>query len=140
MQLVYNEEIGYHRAPIGSTEQAVGIIGPAILFFGSEGQKRQHLPPITAGETVWCQGFSEPEAGSGLASLRCRAVKDGDDYVINGDKIWTSNAHRSDWCALLAFASLVPRLRNSVGDLHGQHLFFTPVRTDAWITVDYEVS
>jgi alkylation response protein AidB-like acyl-CoA dehydrogenase len=79
----------------------VGIIGPAILFFGTEEQKNQHLPPITAGETVWSQGFSEPEAGSDLASLKCRAVKDGDDWVINGDKIWTSNAHRSEWCAIL---------------------------------------
>jgi alkylation response protein AidB-like acyl-CoA dehydrogenase len=102
LQLAYNEEMGYQRAPIGSIVQAVGYIGPAILFFGTEEQKREHLPPITAGEMVWCQGFSEPEAGSDLASLRTRAVKDGDDYIINGDKIWTSNAHRSDWCILLA--------------------------------------
>ena len=101
MQLAYNEEMGYHRAPIGSILQAVGYIGPAILSFGTEEQKKQHLPPITAGETVWCQGFSEPEAGSDLASLKTRAVKDGDDYVINGDKTWTSNAHRSDWCIML---------------------------------------
>jgi len=102
LQLVYNEEMGYQRAPIGSIIQAAGYIGPAILFFGTEEQKNQHLPPITAGETVWCQGFSEPEAGSDLASLKTRAVKDGDDWVINGDKIWTSNAHRSEWCILLA--------------------------------------
>jgi len=102
MQLVYNEEMGYHRAPIGSIVQAVGYIGPAILFFGTEEQKRQHLPPISSGEVVWCQGFSEPEAGSDLASLSTRAVRDGDDYIINGSKIWTSNAHRSDWCILLA--------------------------------------
>jgi alkylation response protein AidB-like acyl-CoA dehydrogenase len=102
LQLVYNEEMGYHRAPIGSVIQAVGYIGPAILFFGTEEQKKQHLPPITAGDVVWTQGFSEPEAGSDLASLKTRAVKDGDDWVINGDKIWTSNAHRSEWCILLA--------------------------------------
>jgi alkylation response protein AidB-like acyl-CoA dehydrogenase len=102
LQLVYSEEVGYYRAPIGSIIQAVGYIGPAILFFGSEEQKRQHLPPIVAGETVWCQGFSEPEAGSDLASVQTRAVRDGDDYVINGDKIWTSNAHRADRCILLA--------------------------------------
>ena len=102
LQLVYNEEMGYHRAPIGSVIQAVGYIGPAILFFGTEEQKNQHLPPITAGDMVWTQGFSEPEAGSDLASLKTRAVKDGDDWVINGDKIWTSNAHRSEWCILLA--------------------------------------
>jgi alkylation response protein AidB-like acyl-CoA dehydrogenase len=102
IQLVYNEEMGYHRAPIGSIIQAVGYIGPAILFFGTDEQKKQHLLPITAGETVWSQGFSEPEAGSDLASLKTRAVRDGDDYVINGDKIWTSNAHRSEWCIILA--------------------------------------
>jgi alkylation response protein AidB-like acyl-CoA dehydrogenase len=101
LQLVYNEEMGYQRAPIGSIIQAVGYIGPAILYFGTEEQKNQHLLPITAGEVVWSQGFSEPEAGSDLASLKCRAVKDGDDYVINGDKIWTSNAHRSEWCIIL---------------------------------------
>ena len=102
LQLVYHEEMGYHRAPIGSVVQAVGYIGPSILLFGTEEQKKQHLPPMTAGETVWCQGFSEPEAGSDLASLQTRAVRDGDDYIINGNKIWTSNAHRSDWCILLA--------------------------------------
>ncbi|MGD0205644.1 MAG: acyl-CoA dehydrogenase family protein [Dehalococcoidia bacterium] len=102
LQLAYNEEMGYQRAPIGSIVQSVGYIGPAILFFGTEEQKRQHLPPVTAGETVWCQGYSEPEAGSDLAALKTRAVRDGDDYVINGDKTWTSNAHRSDWCIILA--------------------------------------
>ncbi len=102
LQLLYSEEMGYHRAPIGSIVQAVGYIGPSILSFGTEEQKKQHLPPIAAGETVWCQGFSEPGSGSDLASLQTRAVRDGDDYIINGDKIWTSNAHRSDWCILLA--------------------------------------
>jgi 3-oxocholest-4-en-26-oyl-CoA dehydrogenase alpha subunit len=102
LQLAYNEEMGYQRAPIGSIVQSVGYIGPAILFFGTEEQKSQHLPPVTAGETVWCQGYSEPEAGSDLAALKTRAVRDGDDYVINGDKTWTSNAHRSDWCIILA--------------------------------------
>ncbi len=102
LQLVYNEEMGYHRAPFGSIIQAVGYIGPSILFFGTEEQKKQHLPAISGCDTVWCQGFSEPEAGSDLASVRTRAVRDGDDWVINGDKIWTSNAHRSDWCIVLA--------------------------------------
>ena len=101
LQLVYHEEMGYHRAPVGSIVQAVGYIGPSILMFGTEEQKKRHLPAIAAGETVWCQGFSEPEAGSDLASLQTRAVRDGDDYIINGVKIWTSNAHRSDWCILL---------------------------------------
>jgi alkylation response protein AidB-like acyl-CoA dehydrogenase len=114
LQLVYNEEMGYHRAPIGSIVQAIGYIGPAILFFGTAEQKRQHLMPISAGKVVWCQGFSEPEAGSDLASLSTRAVRDGDDYVINGSKIWTSNAHRSDWCILLARTDPVARKHKGI--------------------------
>ena len=114
MQLVFHEEMGYHRAPIGSIVQAVGYIGPSILLFGTEEQKRQHLPPITAGETVWCQGFSEPESGSDLASLQTRAVRDGDDYIINGVKVWTSNAHRSDWCILLARTDMEARKHRGI--------------------------
>ena len=102
LQLIHHEEMVYRRAPIGTIIEVVDCIGPTILRFGTEEQKRQHLPPITAGETVWCQGFSEPGAGSDLASLQCHAARDGDDYVINGEKIWTSKAHRSDWCMLLA--------------------------------------
>jgi alkylation response protein AidB-like acyl-CoA dehydrogenase len=114
MQLVYNEEMGYQRAPIGSIVQAVGYIGPAILLFGTEEQKREHLPPISSCDVVWCQGFSEPEAGSDLASLTTRAVRDGDDYIINGSKIWTSNAHRSDWCILLARTDLTARKHKGI--------------------------
>jgi alkylation response protein AidB-like acyl-CoA dehydrogenase len=72
------------------------------MMYGSEEQKREHLPPIAAADVTWCQGYSEPESGSDLASLKTRAVRDGDDYVINGQKIWTSNAHRADWIFLLA--------------------------------------
>ena len=69
------------------------MLGPALLKYGSEAQKREHLPRIAAGLIRWCQGYSEPNAGSDLASLQTRAESDGDDFIINGQKIWTSHAN-----------------------------------------------
>jgi alkylation response protein AidB-like acyl-CoA dehydrogenase len=100
-QVVFNEEMGYHRAPIINTA-AVGYLGPTIILYGTDEQKQQHLPGITSGDVVWCQGYSEPNSGSDLASLQTRAVQDGDDFVINGQKIWTSQAHYADWMFVLA--------------------------------------
>jgi len=100
-QLIYSEAMGYHRVPAGDII-SVGMIGPTILATGSEEQKREHLPPIARAEIYWCQGWSEPNAGSDLASLTTRAVKVGDKYVVNGQKTWTSNAHHADWCFMLA--------------------------------------
>jgi len=101
-QLIFNEELAYHRAPNGQRVFSVGMIGPTLIVHGTDEQKREHLPRITSGEVVWCQGYSEPNAGSDLANLQTRAVRDGDDYIINGQKIWTSGAHVSDWIFLLA--------------------------------------
>ena len=100
-QVVFSEEMAYHRAPLINAA-AVGYLGPTIMLFGSDEQKRQHLPGITSGEVIWCQGYSESGAGSDLASLQTRAVQDGDDFIINGQKIWTSQAHYADWMFLLA--------------------------------------
>ena len=86
-------------APLGG--HGLTMIGPAILEFGTEDQCREHLPRIVSGEIRWCQGYSEPGAGSDLASLTCRAEEDGDDYVINGSKIWTSGADQADWIFVL---------------------------------------
>ena len=99
-QLVYNEEMTYHRAP-GQT-MGTDRVGPTIIIFGTDEQKAEFLPRIVRDELAWCQGFSEPGAGSDLASLQTRAVKDGDYYVVNGQKIWTSNAQRADYMILLA--------------------------------------
>ena len=100
-QVVMREEMGYSRAPLLDIF-GVNMIGPVLMMYGTEEQKAQHLPGIASGDVMWCQGYSEPESGSDLASLKTRAVRDGDDYVINGQKIWTSNAHRADWIFLLA--------------------------------------
>jgi len=75
----------------------IAMLAPVLLEYGTEEQKREHLPPIARGEIRWCQGYSEPGAGSDLASLQCRALRDGDDYVVSGQKIWTSDADVSDW-------------------------------------------
>ena len=83
------------RPPLGG--MGITMIGPTLLEFGTEEQKLRHLPPIVRGETAWCQGYSEPGAGSDLASLSTRAVSDGDDYLVNGSKIWTSGANHADW-------------------------------------------
>ncbi len=80
-----------------SSSFGIWMLGPALLKYGSEAQKREHLPKIARGEIRWCQGYSEPGAGSDLASLRTSAVIDGDDYIVNGQKVWTSYADKADW-------------------------------------------
>jgi alkylation response protein AidB-like acyl-CoA dehydrogenase len=100
-QFILNEEFAEAGAPqMGG--MGVTMLGPTLIVHGTEEQKAEHLPKILKGETTWCQGFSEPGSGSDLASLQTRAVRDGDDYVINGQKIWTSNAQNSNWMFMLA--------------------------------------
>ncbi len=95
--LVLGEELRRINARPAHVGMGISMIGPALLEFGTEEQKQQHLPKIARGEIWWCQGYSEPGAGSDLASLRTSAVEDGDEYVINGQKIWTSGADHADW-------------------------------------------
>ena len=97
---IFSEELTYNRTP-GRDIFGVRMLGPTLMIHGSEDQKHTHLPPVARGEIQWCQGYSEPESGSDLASLDTRAVLDGDEYVVNGSKIWTSMAHRADWIMLL---------------------------------------
>jgi alkylation response protein AidB-like acyl-CoA dehydrogenase len=100
-QMIFSEELSYAGAPDGGRVFNVGMIGPTLIVHGTPEQKAEHLPRITNAEVTWCQGYSEPGAGSDLASLQTRAVRDGDDYVVNGQKIWTTGAHHADWCFLL---------------------------------------
>ena len=97
-QLVYNEEMARSAAPGRAHMMAVGLVGPSIMMHGNERQKAHYLPKIAAGEICFCQGFSEPGAGSDLAGLQLRAEREGDEYVVTGQKIWTSDAHRADFC------------------------------------------
>ncbi len=97
-QLIYKEEMIYHRVP--GTDMGVGgitWIGPALMIFGTEEQKKEHLPPLARGERWWCTGYSEPEAGSDMANVHCRAVLQGDEYIINGQKLWTSGGYVNDY-------------------------------------------
>ena len=100
-QMIYNEETAYFRAPTRDVSIGTHMVGPTLMLYGTEEQKNHYLPEIASGEAVYCQGFSEPESGSDLASLQLRAIEDGDDYVLSGSKIWTSGAHRSTHCYLL---------------------------------------
>ena len=100
-QMIFNEEMAYHAVPSGGG-MGVAWVGPSIMLYGTEDQKQRFLPRITSGDDVWCTLYSEPGAGSDLAALQTRAVQDGDDFVINGQKIWTSLAKSSNWGWLAA--------------------------------------
>ena len=95
-QFIYNQEMAIAGAPMVGG-QGVSLFGATVLVHGSQEQKERFLAPTLRGEMLWAQGFSEPGAGSDLASLQARAVRDGDEYVINGQKLWTSTAHKSNW-------------------------------------------
>ena len=101
-QLIFNQEFIEARAPEPINVIALGMGGPVIMTHGTEQQKQRYLQPMLTAEEIWCQGFSEPDAGSDLSALQTRAVDSGDHYVVNGQKVWTSLAHLARWCLLLA--------------------------------------
>jgi len=151
-QTVVREEMWAHHEPRGAQYMGLNWVGPAIMAFGTDEQKARFLPPIAAGEVIWCQGFSEPDAGSDLASLTTRAEPDGDGFRISGQKIWTSYAQMAQWCVLAARVGtpterkhegitifLVPMdrpgitvqpIRSMLGPHHLNEVFFDDVRVE----------
>src|SRR3989440_3030445 len=105
-QALFWEEMARVEAPPMANSLGLGLIGPTIIACGTEAQKKRYIPKILSAEEIWCQGFSEPNAGSDLAGLQTRALEDGDDFVVNGSKIWTSAAHHADWIFLLVRTEL----------------------------------
>ena len=112
-QMIYFEEMSRREIPRSLNPQGLGIIAPSIKDYGTPEQREQFLLPTLRAEIAWCLGMSEPAAGSDLASLRTRAVLDGDDFVVNGQKVWTSGAHHADWC--LCFVRTDPDLPKHKG-------------------------
>jgi alkylation response protein AidB-like acyl-CoA dehydrogenase len=113
-QTVVREEMWAHHEPRGAQYMGVNWVGPAIMRYGTPEQRSKHLPPIADGAVIWCQGFSEPNAGSDLASLQTSAQRDGDGWRITGQKVWTSYAGMAQWCFLLARTARAERKQQGI--------------------------
>ncbi|NNM78072.1 acyl-CoA dehydrogenase [Sphingomonas sp. ID1715] len=137
---IYESEAARSRAPAVSP-MGVNLVGPVICEFGSDWQKEFYLPRIRSGEDYWCQGFSEPGAGSDLSSLKTRAVRDGDDYVVSGDKIWTTHAHFANMMFALVRTSQEEKQQNGISflliDMSSRGVTVKPIIT---IAGDHEVN
>src|SRR5438132_4049461 len=101
-QLIFNDEMILAHAPEPINVIGLGMGGPVVIAHGSDEQKKRYLAPLLSAEEIWCQGFSEPNAGSDLSGLQTRAEDKGDHYLVNGQKVWTTLAHVAKWCMLLA--------------------------------------
>lgn len=121
--IIWNQEESRYDAPTGPFAIGLGMCGPTMMTYATEDQKRELLPRMAAGDDIWCQLFSEPAGGSDVANLRTRAVRDGDDWIVNGQKIWTSGAHYSDW------GILVTRSDPSVPKHKGLTFFFLNMKS-----------
>ncbi len=100
-QVIYNREMARAKTPQLVNMLGIGLVGPTLIHWGTPEQKQRFVAKILSAEEIWCQGYSEPNAGSDVASLQARAVEEGDYFVVNGQKVWTTDAHRADWCIML---------------------------------------
>lgn len=112
--MVWNQEMGRYGVTVGPFAVGIGMAGPTILRHGTDAQRKRFLRPMLRGDEMWCQLFSEPEAGSDLAALRTRAVRDGDEWIVDGQKVWTSSAATADWGILLARTDLDATKRKGI--------------------------
>jgi len=131
-QVVFNEEMATHRVPGPTNAHGLGWCGPAIMVHGAEWQKKRFLPKILSAEEIWCTCYSEPEAGSDMANVQTRAVEDGDDFVVNGQKVWTSGGHYAHWAVILVRTDPdAPKHRGLsylIMDMHSPGITVRPLR------------
>lgn len=131
-RVIWSQECGKAGAPASINTVGEGMVGPTIIAHGSDKHKKRFLPPLLSGDEIWCQLFSEPDAGSDIAAIKTGAVRDGDEWVVNGQKVWTSGAHYSDWGVLICRTNWdVPKhagITYFIVDMHSEGVEVRPLR------------